>query len=439
MSQTEPTFVTEDVYRSYRDRQDNDIRKAFKQQASLIEDGNRQLTATFNNKLSNVNGTLSGRIGELSHEVQQLKSEVSQVKNRLDQMEGDMGEMKSDIGEMKSDMGEMKARLNQMEGRSFNRSRVQPRHTLSSIGIYNPDVGFTLPDYFPPTINDFWKLQFPPQEKKLIYLLRFYQIQGYEQWGQAVDGFDQSPAGDTQDPLTSGSSSQSQSDDSDDSSPDDLSLEEAARKYPRVAIEELGSILGIVFEDIQNFFERAALLREQSQQPAVKRQAIGVDVPRSALAKRPRNTPPEAPVINMPLPLHSSPSSKSKSPSERLLWNRSEDERNLAEVVAKFRTTRSVASPKDSATDIIPSQEHRDLGRLKNATRAMTNLKEMIVVRDITNDTSNDKAQMAFYPERWRGQDEAGWPVSIEELPDVQKKYGGWKLSQTVKMTAVYG
>ncbi|KAL5325388.1 hypothetical protein ACEPPN_006513 [Leptodophora sp. 'Broadleaf-Isolate-01'] len=79
MSQTEPTFVTEDVYRNYRDRQDNDIRKVFKQQASLIEDGNRHLTATFNNKLSNVNGTLSSRIGELSHEVQQLKSEISQI------------------------------------------------------------------------------------------------------------------------------------------------------------------------------------------------------------------------------------------------------------------------------------------------------------------------------------------------------------------------
>ena len=84
------------------------------------------------------------------------------------------------------------------------------------------------------------------------FLLRFYQIQGYEQWGQPVNGFDQNPASDTQDISTSGSSSQSysQSDESDDSSPDDLWLEEAARKYPCVAIEELGSILGIVFEDI---------------------------------------------------------------------------------------------------------------------------------------------------------------------------------------------
>jgi hypothetical protein len=43
------------------------------------------------------------------------------------------------------------------------------------------------------------------------------------------------------------------------------------------------------------------------------------------------------------------------------------------------------------------------IGGLKNAMRAMTNLKEMIVVRDITNDTSNGKEQMAFYAERQRG------------------------------------
>jgi len=183
----------------------------------------------------------------------------------------------------------------------------------------------------------------------------------HEQWGQTVDGFDQNPAGNTQDPSTSGSSSHSQSDDSDDSSPDDLSLEEAARKYPRVAIEELGPIMGIVFEDIRNFFDRAAFLKEQSRQPAVKRQATGADAPpRLALAKRPRNTPPQAPVINMRLP--TSPSTSPKSASERLLWNQSEDKRNRAEVLAKFRAAGSEPSPKDSTTDIIPSQEHRDLG-----------------------------------------------------------------------------
>ena len=41
-----------------------------------------------------------------------------------------------------------------------------------------------------------------------------------------------------------------------------------------------------------------------------------------------------------------------------------------------------------------------DVAGLKNVMRAMTILKEMIVVRDITNGTSNDKAQLLFSAER---------------------------------------
>ncbi|KAH9204228.1 hypothetical protein DL95DRAFT_497462 [Leptodontidium sp. 2 PMI_412] len=51
---------------------------------------------------------------------------------------------------------------------------------------------------------------------------------------------------------------------------------------------------------------------------------------------------------------------------------------------------------------------HSTIAGLKNALRAMTNLREMIVVRDITTDTSNNKVQMAYYAERKLGQDEAG-------------------------------
>jgi hypothetical protein len=54
----------------------------------------------------------------------------------------------------------------------------------------------------------------------------------------------------------------------------------------------------------------------------------------------------------------------------------------------------------------------------------MTNLKEMIVVRDITIDEPNryfaPQVQMKFYAELKLGQAEEGWPVSIDELPDVQ-------------------
>jgi hypothetical protein len=85
---------------------------------------------------------------------------------------------------------------------------------------------------------------------------------------------------------------------------------------------------------------------------------------------------------------------------------------------------------------------HSTIAGLKNALRAMINLKEMIVVRDITTGELNrylaPRLQMKFYAELELGQAEEGWPVSIDELPDVQE-YAGWKGSQNVLMTAVYG
>jgi hypothetical protein len=84
---------------------------------------------------------------------------------------------------------------------------------------------------------------------------------------------------------------------------------------------------------------------------------------------------------------------------------------------------------------------HLTTAALKRALKAMTNLKEMIVVCDITTREPDSsflrRTQMKFYAER---DAEENWPpADIEELPDVQKEYGGWKLSNFMKMTAVYG
>ncbi len=81
------------------------------------------------------------------------------------------------------------------------------------------------------------------------------------------------------------------------------------------------------------------------------------------------------------------------------------------------------------------------IAELKRALRAMTGLKEMIVVRDVTIETSSfrsSRKQMKFYAEPGLGEAEPGWPVGLEEFSDVQA-YAGWKTSNTMKMTGVYG
>lgn len=79
---------------------------------------------------------------------------------------------------------------------------------------------------------------------------------------------------------------------------------------------------------------------------------------------------------------------------------------------------------------------------LKRALKAMTSLKEMIVVRDITIQGPNYHsvpAQIRFYTEHETGEAEESWPANVEELPDVEKEYRDWKLSNVMKMTAMYG
>jgi len=173
MSRTQPVYVTEETYQSHRARQDTDIRAEFGRQAALIEDGNRQLTATFNNKLSNVNGTLSGRVGELSHEVQQLKSEVSQVKSEVSQVKSEVSQVKSEVSQVKKrldhiegDVGEVRSslldfgiRLERMEKVRMNGTKSRLYDKIEMFGKIVPGVGYQMPRYVPKNAGEFWKLK----------------------------------------------------------------------------------------------------------------------------------------------------------------------------------------------------------------------------------------------------------------------------------------
>ncbi|KAK0105989.1 hypothetical protein ONS95_004496 [Cadophora gregata] len=284
MSQTQPAYVTEEIYQSHRARQDTDIRGEFGRQASLIEKGNRQLrndlTTTFSDKLSNVNGTLSGRIGELSDEVQLLKEEVHQVKDRLDHIEGDVGEVKSSL----LDFG---VRLERMEKVRMNGTKSRLYDKIEMFGKIVPGVGYQMPRYVPKNAGEFWKLKRDVNAasiRRLIYLVEFYNIDDYQHWHrtQFEDGM-------TSDP------DDMQSDDeqsSSDSASSDLSLEEAVQRYPTQAVEKVATVLGLVEEN----FERA-LKYQQLPRRIEKRLQSGGDQPMEEAKRQrlPLRPSPQAP------------------------------------------------------------------------------------------------------------------------------------------------
>ncbi|KAH7395882.1 hypothetical protein BKA64DRAFT_674878 [Cadophora sp. MPI-SDFR-AT-0126] len=82
---------------------------------------------------------------------------------------------------------------------------------------------------------------------------------------------------------------------------------------------------------------------------------------------------------------------------------------------------------------------------LRKAMKAMTSLKEMIVVREIENDTRpryqgrEPKVQIKFCDGDELGQIDEGWVENAGELLDVKKELKWWKLDKSVQMTAVYG
>ena len=133
---------------------------------------------------------------------------------------------------LKDDVAVLKVDFLRMEGRMHNSSLHNPYLRITAIPVYQPTVGLMLPEKFPPTAYAFYELKTPSwkQLDLLIYLVTFYDIQGYENWEQA-------------DAVSCGESIRSSSEDIPKEKP---TLEDAVKKYPSMAVEALGSLVGLV-------------------------------------------------------------------------------------------------------------------------------------------------------------------------------------------------
>jgi len=87
---------------------------------------------------------------------------------------------------------------------------------------------------------------------RLVYLTRFYKIQGYEEWGRDADSLEGYSDSDDSSEGTSESSRL----------PMPISLEEAVRSNPEIAHRALGAQLGLAYDEIQRFMERAKELSQ---------------------------------------------------------------------------------------------------------------------------------------------------------------------------------
>ena len=152
-----------------------------------------------------------------------------------------------------------------------------------------------------------------------MYLIQFYDIRGHEYWGESIYDFSMSHD------MDSNSASES-----DDSSQETLSLEDAIINYPERAIEELAARVGIAFERIRDFYDKMAKYKQRPQQQAAKRQPQEVFFTYKAGEKRAKRESPPLPIPSVSFPPQSvrqRQSTPSDSRQTRLEWDLESTER----------------------------------------------------------------------------------------------------------------
>ncbi|KAL9591802.1 MAG: hypothetical protein Q9179_007356 [Wetmoreana sp. 5 TL-2023] len=156
----------------------------------------------------------------------------------------------------------MRQRFNHAQRASRNFLRTRGWEEIYPVGSFDAQGGLHTPQYFPRTVRSFWRLRNPSQREKLVFLVRFYQIQGYEEWGQDTD----SDLDDSSETTSSRSWKKTPS----------PTLEDAVHSNPHIAHRALAAHLGLVYDEIQKFMDRA---QEMGQARAGERKKRSHDKP----------------------------------------------------------------------------------------------------------------------------------------------------------------
>ncbi|KAI9889509.1 MAG: hypothetical protein M1814_005203 [Vezdaea aestivalis] len=212
-------------------------------------------------------GYVDERFDKVDERFDKVDERFDKVDERFDQVDKRFDEQR---GYMDQQFGDFKTALKRMDSLHQNKRSLLPRQSIQPIPVPHPTKGSLYPDTaaFPKTIHHFWRLQHPRRVNYLVHLIHFYDIQGYEHWGNNT--YDPDASDDECEP-TSGPS---------------FALEEAVAKHPLIALETLASVLGLKWKHVKSnmvYFEKMA--RENPQ--ASKRKPSSDPSTTSPTTKRP--------------------------------------------------------------------------------------------------------------------------------------------------------
>ena len=222
---------------------------------------------------------IANQIKEVDKKLEDLEEKMEmKFEDAKEEMDGRFNEVDKKLEDLEKKMdgridgvnNNMRDYLNHMQKASRNFLRIRGWEEIYPVGSLDSHGGIQTPDYFPRNVRHFWRLKDPTQSKssvanvaeilrlireivdRLVYLIRFYKIQGYEEWGRDVDS------------LEGYSDSNDSSEGTSESSrlPMPIPLEEAVRSNPEIAHRALGAQLGLAYDEIQRFMERAKELSQ---------------------------------------------------------------------------------------------------------------------------------------------------------------------------------
>ena len=202
------------------------------------------------------------RFGEVE---QQMKQRFGEVEQRFEQMEQ---QMKQRFGEVEQQFEKadkkLRNRLDHMQKASRNSLRIRGWEEIYPVGPFDDQGEVRTPKYFPHTVRRFWRLKGQSHRHRLIYLLRFYNIRGHEEWDTDAGSADGGEIVDFDD----------SSDSSSKSSRLPVPLETAVQSNPEIAHRALAAQLGLMYDEIQKFMDRAQELNNARAEQSYKRRQI---------------------------------------------------------------------------------------------------------------------------------------------------------------------
>ena len=255
------------------DKKLEDAKKEMDGQFNVVDKRFNEVNKRFNvvNKRFDV---MDKRFDVMDKRFDVMNKRFDVMDNRFDAMNKrfDVVDKRFDAVDKKIDSvnNNMRDYLSHMQKASRNSLRTRGWEEIYPVGSLDSHGGIQTPDYFPRNVRHFWRLKDPTQSKssvasvaeilrltretvdRLVYLIRFYKIQGYEEWGRDADSLEGY--------SDSNDSSEGTSESSRLLMP--IPLEEAVRSNSEIAHRALGAQLGLAYDEIQRFMERAKELSQ---------------------------------------------------------------------------------------------------------------------------------------------------------------------------------